>query len=195
MPLLLKKYKGRDYYIMDLLLRAVEINPTKKGLRKRYYKVAKESNFNGFLITMGVDDINSIRKEDKKLIDLQDFNKLGYVTIRHIAELMAYPNSTLKDNANYPYKVPSIYSTPYECIKKGVLNYQKYVNQHFNLSNRLEDLLLVGISKKGKEMEKYLYEEEKTARYVLALEMLTDYKYSLVKKAIDMFPILKDYLK
>lgn len=195
LPLLLKKYKGKDYYIMDLLLRAVEINPNKKGLRKRYYRVAKDSNFNGFLITMGVNDIDSLTKQDKKFIELEDFNKRGYTIIRHIAELMAYPNNTLKDNKDYPYKVPSIYSTPYECIKNGVLNYQKYVNEHFDLSNRLEELLLIGIKKKGQDMDKYLYEEEKTACYVLALDMLTDYKYSLTKKAIEMFPILKDYIK
>ena len=195
LPLLIKKYKGKDYYILDLLLRAVEINPNNKGLRKRYYKTSKFYDFNGFLICIGVNDFNSILKKDKKMIELEDFSKCDYTTIRHITELMTYPNNTIKYKKDYPYNVPSIYSKQYECIKNGVLNFQKYVNEHFDLSNRLEELLLIGIKKKGQEMKKYFHEEEKTASYVLALEMLTNYKYSLVKKAIVMFPILKEYIK
>ena len=195
LPLLIKKYKDSDYYISDLLLRAVELNPNKKSLIKRYYKVSRNSNFNGFLIAMGINDTSLLTKDDKKFIELDDFSKRGYTIIRHIAELMAYPNNTLKDNKAYPYNVPSIYSTTCECIKKGVLSYQEYVNEHFDLSNRLEELLLIGINKKAEEINKYLYEEEKTADYVLALDILTDYKYDLTNKAIKMYPILTDYIK
>ena len=191
--MLIKKFKGNDAYILDLILRYIEINPNKKGIRKRYYKTAKFSNFNGFILHMGNGDIKSIIKRDKKLIELEDFEKIDLVTIRHIVELMAYPNDTIKDNDKYPFKVPSIYSTPYECIKEGVIKYQEYVKEHFNLSNRLEELLLVGINKKCKEMDKYLYEEERSASYILALEILTDYKYSLIEKALEMYPTLKDY--
>ena len=144
---------------------------------------------------MGINDTSLLTKDDKKFIELDDFSKRGYTIIRHIAELMAYPNNTLKDNKAYPYNVPSIYSTTCECIKKGVLSYQEYVNEHFDLSNRLEELLLIGINKKAEEINKYLYEEEKTADYVLALDILTDYKYDLTNKAIKMYPILTDYIK
>ena len=194
LPLLIKKFKGNDSYILDLMLRYIEINPNKKGIRKRYYKTAKFSNFNGFILHMGNGDIKSIIKRDRKLIELEDFEKLDLPTIRHITELMGYPNNTINDE-DYPFKVPSIYSTPYECIKEGVLKYQEYVNEHYDLSNRMEELLLLGIRKKCEEIDKYMYEEERSACYIKALEMLTDYKYQLIDKAIKMYPILEEYLK
>ena len=194
-PLLLKKYKGNDYYIMDLLLRAVELNPAKKGLRKRYYKVAKESNLNGLFLLVGINDYKSLIKADKKYIELDDFSKRGYTIIRHIVEMMVFPNNPIKNEDDYPFKVPTIYSTPYECIKEGVIKYQNFVNEHFDLSNRLEELIWVGIDKKCKEMDEYLYEERNSLHYVQALDMLTDYKYSLLEKALEKYPKLKDGMK
>lgn len=191
----LKYFKGDDFYIIDLLLRAIEINPTNKSLRKRYYKAARIMNSNGFILYMGVDEIKSLSKEHKRYVELDDFNSLNSGVIHRIAQFMSYPNYDVTNDEKYGYRAPTFFNSPYKCIKEGILKYQKYVNEKYNLSDRMEELLLIGINKACSDYTQYLDGQEGAAVYVYALDALTGFKYNLKEKAIEKYPDLKDYLE
>lgn len=192
---LIKVYKDKDKYIEEILLRAIDLNPTNKSLIKRYYKVSKNYNYNGFILYMGINETKSLCKEHKVLIELDNFESLSVMNILRIAQLMSYPTYDVRNDNNYCYKAPSFFDTPYQSIKDGVLKYQEYVNDKFDLSNRIEELLLVGVKKTCKEYKKYLDEEKTAAKYIYALDALSGFRFNLKDKAIDIANELKNYIE
>lgn len=191
---IVKIYKAGDRYIEQILLRAIEINPTNKSLRKRYYKVSKYSNFNGFILYMGINETKSLCKSHKALIELDDFNALGTMNILRVAQFMSYPTYDVRNDENYKYNAPSFFGTSLQCIKDGVLKYQEYVNEKYDLSNRLEDLLLAGVYKACSEYKGYLDEMETIAKYIYALDASSGFRFNLKQKAIEKAPELEEYI-
>ena len=191
---LLKIYKGEDKYIETILLKAIELYPDNKSLRRRYYKVTKFSNNKGFILYMGIGETKSLISTHKRLIELDDFNSLGTMTILRIVELMSYPTYDVSNDENYCYNAPEYFNTPYKCIKEGVLKYQEYVNEKYDLSNRLEELLTVGVNKICTEYEQYLDEERTAAKEIYALDALSGFRFDLKNKAIKVYPHLKKYI-
>lgn len=191
---LVKVYKGDDIYIRDLLLEAIELNPENKSLRKRYYKISKLGNHLGFILYMGIGETKSMIASHKSLLELDDFNLKSEDDIHCIAELMSYPDYDVRFDDKYCYYAPSFFDSPYKCINEGVLKYQEYVNEKYNLSNRMEELLLIGINKACSNVEEYLDGENNAAKYVYALDALTGFRFELKKKAIERFPHLKKYI-
>lgn len=191
----LKHFKGKSYYVSDLLLRAIELNPTNKSLRKKYYSSALYLNYNGFLLYMGINETKSLSKIHKDLIELDDFNKLNDRDIYRIAQLMSYPNYDVSNDKKYPYSAPSFFKTPHNCIKEGVLKYQEYVNEKYDLSNKMEELLLIGIDKACADVGTCLNEEVNASCYIYACDALSGFKFNLKDKAIKKYPILKTYIE
>lgn len=192
---LLKVYKGPDRYISNILLRAIEINPDKKSLVKRYYKISKHLNYNGLILFMRMKETKGLCKEHRKLIELEDFNSLSTMSILRIAQLMSYPTYDVRNDKNYNYNAPSFFDTPYQCIKDGVLKYQEYVNEKFDLSNRLEELLLTGVYKVCENYKEYYDEKNTAAKYIYALDASSGFRFNLKQKAIKKAPELKEYIK
>ena len=143
----------------------------------------------------GLNLYDNLRKEDKELIELADYQKYSSVCIENIIELLTYPSKNAKacakDLANY-------YENESPIIKEGILNYQKYINDKFNVEDILEPMMLHGISRKCYEMDQYLYGEMHAAKYIYKLDSLTNYKYDLKIKAYDnvkdKYPDFIDYL-
>lgn len=192
-PLLLKVYKN-DYYISDILLRAIDLNPTNKSLRKRYYKENKIFNLNSFLLYMGINEFNLLSKDHKRLVELYDFTKIKSYTILDIAYLMSYSHVDISKYNNL-LDVPSFYSSAYECIKDGILKYQKYVNEKYDLEYRLYELFINGIKIRCNNIDNNTYDERDVALYVYTLDVLSEFKYSLKDKSIELCPRLKAYLE
>lgn len=191
---LLKIYKGEDKYIENILLKAIELYPQNKSLRKRYYRIQTFMNDNGFILCMGIGETKSLNKGHKKYIELDDFYSLSMGTIFRIAELMSYPNYDVTGDEKFNFSVPSFFNTPYQCIKDGVLKYQEYVNEKYDLSNRLEEFLTIGICKCCEDYKNYLDEERTAAKYVYAFDALSGFRFNLKDKAIARFPVLEKYI-
>ena len=132
--------------------------------------------------------------EHRKLIELEDFNSLSTMSILRVAQLMSYPTYDVRNDKNYIYNAPSFFDTPYQCIKDGVLKYQEYVNEKFDLSNRLEDLLLAGVYKACSEYKGYLDEMKTVAKYIYALDASSGFRFNLKQKAIEKTPELEEYI-
>ena len=143
---------------------------------------------------MGIGETKSLISTHKRLIELDDFNSLGTMTILRIVELMSYPTYDVSNDENYCYNAPEYFNTPYKCIKEGVLKYQEYVNEKYDLSNRLEELLTVGVNKICTEYEQYLDEERTAAKEIYALDALSGFRFDLKNKAIKAYPHLKKYI-
>ena len=144
---------------------------------------------------MGINETKSLSKIHKDLIELDDFNKLNDRDIYRIAQLMSYPNYDVSNDKKYPYSAPSFFKTPHNCIKEGVLKYQEYVNEKFDLSNRLEELLLTGVYKVCENYKEYYDEEKTAAKYIYALDASSGFRFNLKQKAMKKAPELKEYIK
>lgn len=197
---LAKSYKGNPIYIEKILLKAIDLLPNNKSLRSKYYKISSFMNDNGFILYMGINKINGLNDHDKKLVELDHFSTLSPSDILHIAELMAYPDNIINNDDNYCFKIPSFFFTKYECIKDGVIKYQQYVNEKFDLSNRMLELLLTGIDKCCSSYKQHLNGQESAACYVYAYDALSGFKFNLKDIArkkyqeLDKF-ILDAYIK
>ena len=77
-----------------------------------------------------------------------------------------------------------IYVKKEEIIDIGVKNYQKFIKEHFDIESIIEKIMLHGIDCKCYEMDRYFQGEEYAAKYIHALDMLTNFKYNLKEKAI-----------
>lgn len=192
-PKLLKVFKDKDFYLMDILLHAIELNPNNKSLRKKYYKASSYFNDNGFILYMGINEYKLLRKNHKQLIDLSDFDKLSSYNVLFIAMLMSYQHIEVKDD-NIKSKSFLECIDKYKCIQDGVVKYQKYVNSNYDLINRLEELFMCGIKKECMDMSSYLNGEQYAANYVYKLDYLSGFKFSLKEKIKKMFPEIVEYI-
>ena len=192
LPILSKIQSNVDFYLSDLLLDAIEFEPENKELRKKYYQVQRLGSYESFLIYMGINEFDGLLESHKRLINLYSFNNLESRDVLDIAKFMYYP--TTINESNYPLRIPNFYSSKYNCIKSGIKEYQKYVNEKFNLVNRLEELFLHGIDEECKTMEIYESVETDIAQYVYALDMLSCFKYNLKDATISKYPMLEEYI-
>lgn len=192
---LLKVHKGKDIYIENLLLRAIDLHPESKTLRRRYYKCSKFYNYNGMFLLLGIGETKGLSSEHRRVLQLDNFEKLDTSTILNVAKAMSYPTYDVREDGNFCYKAPSFFDSPYQCVKDGVLKYQQYVNEKYNLSSRMEELLLVGVGKACSNPSQFLHEEEACAKYVYALDALTGFRFNLKQQAEQLFPNLKEYIE
>ncbi len=192
---LLKVYKGKDIYIEDLLLRAIDMHPENKTLRRRYYKWFKFYNYNGLFLYLGMGETKGLTSEHRRVVELDDFEALDTSTILNVAKAMSYPNYDVREDDNFCYKAPSFFDSPHKSVKDGVLKYQQYVDQQFNLCSRMEELMMVGVRKACSKPKQFLDEEEASAQYVYALDALTGFRFDLKAKAIAEFPNLQQHIE
>ncbi len=171
---------------INLLFKAIELQPDNKSLRKKYYRAIRHSNHEGLSIMAGANLFNLLRKEDKRLIEIDKYQSCDETDIRQIAEYLTYPHKAVKDET-YPYYLPKIYQTNSKVVADGVMAYQQYINEHFDVDAILEKMMLCGIDKKCFEMDRYLDGEMHAAKYVHTLDMLTDFKYNFKQQALDKY--------
>ena len=69
----------------------------------------------------------------------------------------------------------------------GIKAYQQYVKERFDVEAIMEKMILCGIDKKCFEMDRYLFGEEDAAKYIRALDILTNYQYNLKEKALAKY--------
>lgn len=171
---------------IDLLFKAIALRPDNKSLRKKYYKAIRYTNHEGLSIMAGGNLFKQLRKEDKCLIQLDKYKEYSDNTIKKIVEYLTYPIEGLNEK-NYPSYLPKIYEKACPIVNDGVKAYQQYIKEHFDLDSIFEDMLIHGIDKKCFEMNCYLYGEEHAAKYVYALDLLTNFKYNLKEKALEKY--------
>ena len=171
---------------IKLLYKAVSLKPEDKTLRKIYYKAIKNTRHEGLPIMAGADLYKYLRKDDKKYIELDNYKSFSHSTIFNIIEYLTYPNNVVFSK-EYPYSLSKIYEVDDELIEDGIKAYQNYINEHFDVDSFILDMILVGIDKRCFEMDRYYDGEIYAARYVVALDMLTNYKYNLKEKALEKY--------
>ena len=178
-----KLIKKPNYSFAKVLLRAIELKPNNKSLRVRYYKQTHNTNLVGFPVIAGLDLYKHLRKADRRLIELNDYEKYGENTILKIIELLTYRNINVTPKS-YSLNYPKIYEFQSSVIEDGIYKYQKYIKANFDLDNLLEKMMLHGIDCRCHEMDQYMDGERHAADYVYALDLLTDFKYNLKEKAL-----------
>ena len=171
---------------IKILANAIALKPTDKGLCKRYYRAINYTRFDGLYAMAGANLFKYLRVADRKLIELENYKKYGYQTIMKIVEYLTYYNENVKGNF-YPYPLPYIYENNNEAVKNGVLAYQNYIKERYDVDAILEDIILTGIEKRCYQMEKYFRGEEYAAAYVCAMDVLTNFKYNLKEKALAKY--------
>ncbi len=179
----LKTGEKLSYASINVLFKAICLRPNNKSLRKKYYVAIKDTFYEGLPIMAGVNLFKYLRKEDKRLIELNNYSKYSDSLILKIVELLTFPNNNVKDGL-YPNRVPKIYQSDEEVIVDGVKAYQNYIKKHFNLEDILEDMIYHGIEEKCFEMNKYLFGDSEAAKYICSLDILTNYKYNLKEYAL-----------
>ena len=119
-------------------------------------------------------------------MELDNYKSLSASSIMKVIEYLTYPTHNIKSEI-YPYSLPKIYEKDDDIIKEGIEAYQKYIKEHFDIDNILEDIILCGIDKKCFNMDKYFRGEEYAANYICALDVLTNYKYNLKEKTLEKY--------
>ena len=147
----IKIYKKLDCWSDKIMLKAITLNPGNKSLRKSYYADNKFMNISGLVIMAGGKLFDSLCKEDKKLVYLNK-EKITSNDILSIAELMYYDNKESISQDVFPYNLPYYYKLDQKCIADGVHEYINYMNDKYDLSNNMEKLFLLGISKRCANM-------------------------------------------
>lgn len=183
------KLKRSDYLTfegIDILFKAIALNPDNKALRRKYYKEINCTRLEGLSIMAGANLFKYLRKSDKCLIELDKYNTYNDDTIMKIVEYLTYPNDKVKTNA-YPYNLPKIYESNEKIITDGIKAYQEYIKKRFDVDAIMEDMILHGIEKRCFEMDRYLDGERHAAYYVCALDVLTNYKYGLKEKVLAKY--------
>ena len=177
-----KLYEGS----INILYKAIMLKKDNKSLRKMYYKAIKNTRHEGLPIMLGLNLKNYLRKDDKCLMELDNYKSLSASSIMKVIEYLTYPTHNIKSEI-YPYSLPKIYEKDDDIIKEGIEAYQKYIKEHFDIDNILEDIILCGIDKKCFNMDKYFRGEEYAANYICALDVLTNYKYNLKEKTLEKY--------
>jgi len=179
---------------INILLEAITLKPNNKSLRKKYYKVIKDTRHEGLPIMAGANLFKYLRKKERQLIELDKYINYDASTIMQIVEYLTYPTSAVKENI-YPYGLPKIYETNAKIMVDGIKSYQKYIKEHFEIENIMEDIILHGIDEKCFEMDQYFRGEEYAAKYICALDVLTDFKYNLKEKALIKYSKYEQFKK
>ena len=182
----IKQSDAITYDGLNILLKGIALKPDNKSLRKKYYKEISCTRLEGLSIMAGANLFKYLRKDDKRLIELDKYNTYDDDTIMKIVEYLTYPNDKVKTNA-YPYNLPKIYEENEKVIDDGVKAYQEYIKERFDVDSIMEDMILHGIDKRCFEMDRYLDGERHAAYYVCALDVLTNYKYGLREKALAKY--------
>ena len=178
----------------DVLLKAIELNPSNKNLRYRYYKVnALFGGINKFLLMVGGSCFRRLKKEDKLMINLDEYEKLSSWQILDIALLLTYPNDLITEES-FGYHLPKYYKEDNKLVIDGINKYQEYVVNNFDIDNMFIDILLCGINKKCKNMDIVVDGYEDACSYIYSLDLVTKFKYNLKEKACELYPILKEYI-
>lgn len=178
----IKVVKKYDYYMMGILLKAIELNPNNKALRKKYYKESHDVNDYGLILMMGLKLYDYLRRDDKIFIDLNNYKKLSSNDIMRLAELLSDSKYFKESDNKYPYRIPSYLNSNNKCIIDGLKEFKEYVNQ-FNI----EEILLYGIDNRISDIEREVDGCYYNAQYVYVLDKLTNFKYNLKDKAINKY--------
>lgn len=167
---------------IEIILKAIHLKENNISLRKKYYRYVKYMNETGFLLLMekGID--TSLCKDDLFYIKLDDFSKLGYIDVLEILEILSYPESNVMEDDRYSYKKPIFYSYNDPLIFNGALKYREYLNEKFDLNNRLDELLNRGIEHRIKDIEIENEGYHNVALYIFSLDCLSSFKYNLKQK-------------
>ena len=187
LPDVFKLVKHMDYSMNKLLLRAIELKPNNKSLRKKYYRNTNATRLESFAVLAGLDMYDSLRKEHKGLIDLNNYSKYSDRNVLKVLEYLTYPKFDVIYSKNYPYNVPNIYTSESKVIEDGIYKYQQYIKENFDLDSFLLDMMLYGIDKNCYQMDRYMDGERHSANYVYTLDALTDFKYNLKEKALAKY--------
>jgi len=183
----IKLSKNSSEYILDILLRAIDLEPDNNIYRKKYYKTQSYfSNNIGFILMVGGGLISNLRKDDLKFVQLNDFTKVNSETIFEIAQMLSYPLD-LSNDSRYQYRAPSYYKYENNCVQEAFGKYREYLNEQFGFENRYKELLTIGIDKRCKNMEQYLDGFGNVAAYIYALDALTCFEYDLRNYATEKY--------
>lgn len=173
---------------ISLILKAISLEPNNKEFRKKYYKAIKDTRYEGLSIMAGANLFKALRRKDRVLIELDKYNTYDENTIMKIVKYLTYPNSDILEE-NFYYRWPEMYPGNKKIIDDGIKAYQEYVNSHFDLESMLEKIILYGISKQCFEMDRYLDGERHAANYVYKMDKMTNFKYDLKTKALDLYAV------
>ncbi len=187
------------YFSSKMLLRAIELKPNNKTLRQKYYRISRFSNLDGLAIMFGGSLYDKLNKEDRYLVELNDYKKLKSNDVFKIVEFLSYPNEAVVTDERYAYRAPSIYTYKEPLFIEGILKYQKDMQEKYDVYNHLEEILIHGIKKRMTMIEKEYDGYENNAAYIYALDALTKFKYNLrlkiTKEYQNLYPELIEELK
>ena len=186
--LFVNNLKRDDFYAgtLKILFRAVCLRPYDKDLCKKYYRAVKDTNREGFSLMANLGLYGYLRKDDKCLIALDNYLNHDTKTTMRILEYLTYPNNAVYSRM-YPYSLPKIYENDNELFVNGIYAYQKYVKEHFNVDDFMLDMLVNAVDKICYKMDCYYRGYDYAANYILALDLLTDFKYNLKKFVLSKY--------
>ncbi len=177
-----KLYSGS----INLIYKAICLEPDNNTFRKIYYKAIKDTRYEGLPIMAGNNLFKALRKKDRLLIQLDKYKTFDENTIMKIVKYLTYPNSNLLKE-NFYYRWPEMNLNDQSVVDKGIKSYQEYIKEHFDLDNILEEIIFYGIAKQCFEMDRYLNGESHAAKYIHEMDKMTDYKYNLKKRTLEMY--------
>lgn len=184
-PLVLKHVKKDLDNMSDILLRAIELKPNNKTLRKRYYRLVKDyRNNSGLFILAGLDLYEYLSKEDRVLVNLDDQKKLSSLDVLKIIEILKYPKKKIIKRSIFDEDLNSKNNV---VIEDGINKYRSYLNKKYNIENNILDFALLGIDKKAHRVEEVYQGYYNLASYIYELDELLDFKYDLKTKAINKY--------
>lgn len=174
---------------LNIIIKALSIENSKL-LCKKFYKLAKNRNI-GLAIMAGANLFKYLKVEDKKYIELNNYENYSFMTILKIIEYLTYPVKNLNKD-NYPYYLPEIYKVESKVIDNGVLAYQNYVKKTFDIETIFLKMIKCGIDKCCLEMNRFSNGREDAAKYVYSLDLLTNFKYDLKEYAKEKYIIVSN---
>ena len=188
-----KTIKRNQYYALNILRKAIELDENNKMLRKKYYDISYSQNFNdskdGFLLMIDLGLIKNIKTKDKFLLNINEYKSFKSNDVLKIMELLSYEVNDVTLDERYPYYPPKFYELNNKYIYRGLIKYKEYLYNNFDLDNLYLDILLHGIEIKSVDVDEVYEGYYHLASYIYALDALTNFKYNLKEICISKYNI------
>ena len=171
----------------QLLLKAIELKENNTKLIKNYYKGSRFNGHLGFIAMMAKSMFDGLNKNDKLLINLNEYKKMSGYYVELFTKLICYENEAIFKDKKLKDSISPFNKSDNKIIKKGLANYKEYIYNNFDLDNLFEDILLHGIEETYKNLDEHDYDYDRLVKYIYTLDALTDFKYDLKNKSIKLY--------
>lgn len=181
-------YDG-SMFLNQLLLSGIRIDKDETYYREKYYQLNGHMDKVGLLLLFDISRPDFLDRVDDKFIDGNKLNNLTLNEVLTLAELYSYPNSKILDNPKYPFHLPHVYLLNEESVYNGMVKYQQYMDEKYDLRNHLKDIFVEAIDKRINHSD-----INSLIDTIYAVDVLTDYVYDIRNEISLRHPELKDQI-